>query len=270
MSTSPLALSYEPEELTDSPIELAVVQVQYPTIMSIPTNEALLAAFQERVRDLYPFLSVGPQGIFTVSSQNVEQQPTTRVFQFMDINQRWTVTLSADSIALETRNYTTFSEFSNRLLKILAAANEVYSLRDKQRLGLRYINEIRHKDTEATEASSALWNTIIRPEVLGILSTEVGDSVDQSVQELSLTIRNGKLTMRHGAFPQGTSVAPLPNQSVLDDPFYLLDFDAFDDRPSNLDVRSLSETLRDYNRSIFSLFRWSLQDEYYQELKGHG
>lgn len=268
MSATPLTPQNQPEDLAHTPIKFAVAQVQYPTIMSVPTNDTLLANFQERVRDLYPFLSIGQSIGIMVSPQNVEQQPMTRVFQFTDANQQWTATLSADSLSLETRNYTTFNEFSNRLLKILAAAKEVYSLKDRRRLGLRYINEIRRKDEETTLASQVSWNAIIRPEVLGILSTEVGSSVSQSFQELSLTIRNGKLTMRHGAFLQGTAVTSLPNESVPNTPFYLLDFDAFDDQPSDLDIRSLSETLHDYNRSVFSLFRWSLDDDYYQQLKG--
>lgn len=268
MSTEPLSLQYEPEELALPPLKLAVAQVQYPTIMSVPTNDALLASFQESVRDLYPFLSAGQSIGIAVSPQSVEQQPMTRVFRFTDTNQQWTVTLSADSIALETRSYTTFTEFANRLLKILAAAKEVYSIKDRRRLGLRYINEIRRESAETTGASEASWDSFIRSEVLGILSTDLGDSITQSIQELSLTIREGKLTMRHGAFSEGTAVAPLPNQPVPDGPFYLLDFDAFNDQPSDLNIRSLTDTLRDYNRSIFSLFRWSLNSEFYQQLRG--
>jgi uncharacterized protein (TIGR04255 family) len=270
MSSEPLSVQYEPEKLAHPPLKLAVAQIQYPTIMSVPTSDKLLASFQESVRDLYPLLSVG-QGIgFAVSSQSIEQQPRPRIFQLTDADQRWTVTLSADSIALEARDYTTFNEFSNRLLKVIAAAKEVYPLTSRRRLGLRYVNEIRDESEETTEASEVSWNSVIRPEILGILATDLGASVNQAFQEVSLTIKNGALTMRHGAFAEGTAVRPLDNQPVLDKPFYLLDFDAFDDQPGDLSSNRVSDTLRDYNRSIFSLFRWSLTHEFYERLKGKG
>lgn len=259
---------HEPERLKRSPLALVVAQVQFPAILAIQTDDALLAHFQEQIRDKYPYLFLGQQFGFTVGSQGVEQQQVAaKVYQFADANRDWSVTLTTNSIALEARNYTNYGDFSERVLRIVDAARKVYRIEFRQRLGLRYVNEIKHPRVRNPED----WISLINPQLLGPLADErLSYLVNFSYQETGLKLKSGGLTLRHGHFAQGTTVAPAPGDtpSQETEPFYLLDFDAFDEEGRDLDGHTLEELLRSYNHTMFQLLHWGVQEELFDYLKG--
>ena len=259
-----------PERLYNSPLAVVVAQVQFPTILSVPTDETLLARFQDRIRDKYPYLFYGQQVGFSVGPQGIEQQSTSsRLYQFADADRRWMVTLSASSIALEAHDYTDYEDFSERLLRILASAREVYNIDLRQRLGLRYVNEIRHPQVRAPKD----WASFINPQLLGPLAvTGLSSLITASYQETGLQLDNGGLTLRHGHFAQGTTVASPPGDIPKEEsgPFYLLDFDAYDETGRDLDDHTLYGLLENYNHTMYQLLRWGVQEKLFDYLKGDG
>lgn len=258
---------YEPEQLHNTPLALVVAQVRFPPVLSIQTDDRSLAHFQDLIRDRYPFVFIGQQIGLNVGPQGIEQQqPPGRIYQFADAKREWAVSLAADSVALEARHYTTYDDFSPRIMSLIAAVKEVYRVSERTRLGLRYINEIRHPDASTV----ADWMPLLRHELLGLAARrEIAPSIKSTVQELSLNLQRGGLTIRHGYVPQGTTVAPFPGEQILNaGPFYLLDFDTFDEQSQALDDFTLDELLRSYNHTMFQLFRWLVQDPLYDYLKG--
>ncbi len=258
---------YEPERLSQSPLSLVVAQIRFPPVLSIQTDEKSLASFQDRLRDRYPYLSIGQQIGINIGPQGVEQQTASgKIYQFADVDREWIVSLTVDSVALEARRYTDYDDFSERLMRLMAAVKDVYRIEVRQRLGLRYINEIRHPNASAISD----WVPLIRRELLGLASnSDMASSISSSMQELSLSLRDGGLTIRHGHFPEGTTVAPLPGDAPKDQgAFYLLDLDAFDEQGRDLDNHTLDELFRSYNHTMFQIFRWLVQDELYDYLKG--
>ena len=258
----------QPERLQNSPLELVVAQVQFPDILSIQTDDALLARFQDEIRDNYPYLFLGQQFALNVGPQGVEQQQgTARIYRFADGDRDWSVTLTTNSVALEARNYTDYEDFSERVLRIVEAARKVYKISIRQRLGLRYVNEIKHPNVTTAKD----WSTLINPQLLGLLADKgLSSLVNFSYQETGLRLENGGLTLRHGHFEQGTTVAPPPGEAPTEqnDPFYLLDFDAFDDEGRDLDWHTLEELLKSYNHTMFQLLHWGVQKELFNHLKG--
>jgi uncharacterized protein (TIGR04255 family) len=257
---------YEPEQLPNAPLALVVAQIRFPPVLSIQTDEKLLAQFQDLLRDRYPFVYVGQQIGLNVGPQGIEQQQTAgRIYQFADADREWAVSLAVDSVALEARRYTDYEDFRRRIMSLIGAVKEVYRVAERLRLGLRYINEIRYPDASTVTD----WIPLLRYELLGLLAKgEITPFVKSSLQELSLNLHNGGLTIRHGYVPQGTTVAPLPGERVQDaGPFYLLDFDAFDEQGRDLDDRTLDELFQSYNHTMFQLFRWLVQDQLYDYLK---
>jgi uncharacterized protein (TIGR04255 family) len=258
----------EPERLHNSPLALVVAQVQFPAILSVQTDQALLARFQNEIRHRYPYLFLGQQLAFSVGPQSVEQQQAVgRLYQFTDAERQWVVTLTANSIALEARRYTDYEDFSERLLRVLGSAREVYNIELRVRLGLRYVNEIRHPNVERPEG----WRSLINPQLLGPLAgTGLSPLITSSYQEAALRLDNGGLTLRHGHFAQGTTVAPPPGGAVPeeDGPFYLLDLDAYDEEGSDLDDHTIDGLLTSYNHTMFQIFYWSIQEELFGYLKG--
>ncbi len=258
----------EPERLRNAQLALVVAQLQFPTILSIQTDQTLLARFQEEIRDKYPYLFLGQQFGFQVGLQGVEQQQAaSRVYQFTDATREWSVTLTTSAVALEARNYTDYGDFSERVLRIVDAARKVYKIEFRQRLGLRYVNEIRHPDVKTAEG----WTSLINPQLLGPLADErLSSHFNFSYQEAGLQLSNGQLAIRHGHFAQGTTVVPPPGSmpQEQDGPFYLLDFDAFDEEGRDLGEHALEELLRSYNHTMFQLLHWGVQRELFEYLRG--
>lgn len=258
----------QPERLEKSPLALVVAQVQFPAILSIQTDDARLASFQDEIRDRYPLLFLGQQFGFNVGPQGVEQQQVAaKVYQFADASRDWTVTLTLNSVGLEARNYTDYADFSERVLSLVDAARKVYRIESRQRLGLRYVNEIRHPSVR----TAGDWTSLINPQLLGPLADEgLSSRFNFSYQEAGLQLDNGQLTLRHGHFAQGTTVAPPPGivPQPQTDPFYLLDFDAFDEASRDLHGNALEELLRSYNHTMFQLLHWGVQKELFDYLKG--
>ena len=258
---------YEPERLSNDPLALVVAQVRFPPVLSIQTDRKALARFQDLIRDRYPYVYVGQQLDLEVGPQGIEQQQASgRIYQFADADREWAAALAVDSVTLEARHYTNYEDFSQRITSLIAAVKEVYRVTERVRLGLRYINEIRHPD--ATTVTD--WEPLLRHELLGLAaSREIAPLLESTVQELRLNLQNGGLTIRHGHVPRGTTVAPLPGEQPQDaGSFYLLDFDTFDEGRRDLDDHTLDELLRSYNHTMFQLFRWLVQDELYDYLKG--
>jgi len=55
----------------------------------------------------------------------------------------WSVVLSSNAISLETRQYTSIAEYSDRFNALLEAATAALPITERLRLGFRFINEIR-------------------------------------------------------------------------------------------------------------------------------
>jgi uncharacterized protein (TIGR04255 family) len=260
--------SYEPERLSNSPLALVVAQIRFPPVLSIQTDDRSLARFQDLLRDRYPYLSIGQQIGINIGPQGVEpQEPSVgRIYQFTDADREWVVSLTVESVALEARSYIDFEDFSERFLRLMNTVKEVYRIQIRRRLGLRYINEIRHPDISAIND----WVSLLRHELLGLAAnSDFAPLIRSSLQELKFDLPIGGLTMRHGYLTQGTTVAPLPGDVPKDEgPFYLLDFDAFDEQDRDLEVHTLDELLQSYNHTMFQLFRWLVQDRLYSYLKG--
>lgn len=257
---------YDPESLKRSPLALAVAQIRFPVNMTIPTDDGLLARFQGQVRNFYPVLSVGQQAGFSLTPGGIQpQQLSTRFYQFTDPERQWTLTLASDALSLETRHYTIADDFMDRLLKVVAAVKDTYDQSIRQRVGLRYVNEIRYPGAD----TPADWRTLLRPELLGVIADEnLTRSVVSATQEVTFDVPDGNLTIRHGFLPQGNAVAPLSGTEQTSGPFYLFDLDAYNDQSGDLDEKTLDRLFRGYNSVIHNLFRWALEEKLFDHLKG--
>lgn len=253
-----------------TPLAMVLCQVSFTRVLGI-ADPVFVFPFQRAIQPLYPVTSqvqgvelqigFGPEG-GTVQQQ--ESRPSQ--WHFADREDTWRIILAGDSVVLQTRAYTEFSEFLERLRDVLAALSEHIQPQLATRVGLRYVNEIRPNGMD--------WPSVIHPTLLGPTgAAELGGTgaLLQSVQQIALRYPHDRgVNVTHGVFPVGAVVQPRPDEPTPDGPFYLLDFDAYREFPLPaslpMDPDAICHHVMSFHDVIHTLFRWSLTEQYTRSL----
>jgi uncharacterized protein (TIGR04255 family) len=245
---------------------LALCQIRFTQVLGV-AEEKVVAPFQRAIQVDYPILRPAPEvDLEVVFGPEVAVQRRTRApqWRFSDREQNWTVVLAQDFLALETRRYDRFEDFLDRLRRLLGALVEHVQPALLTRIGLRYIDEIREENPN--------WPTIISPALLGPLAVPaLAEHAAQSVQELRLVFPGDEaVNLRHGLFPNGTTVEPRPGEKLPSSPFYLLDCDAYrafspPDSPA-VEPEAICALVAAYHRVLHRLFRWSITEKFTERL----
>lgn len=244
------------------PLALALCQVRFATKFGL--NDLSVASFQEALEGDYPNPErqqqlTAVQGGAHGGQGDLQVPIPEMLWKFTDDTGDWSVTLTQDFVALETRAYADFDDFLIRLRRVLDVLNQTIRPRVGRRIGLRYINEIRFDVGD--------WTDIIQKELLGVLAIEsIRDSVDQAMQVLTLRAQEAQISLRHGVFPAGTTVVPKPGSQTPTTPFYLIDIDMFREfappRSLTMDPVAISEYVATFHSTVSQLFRWATTEEY--------
>jgi uncharacterized protein (TIGR04255 family) len=231
-----------------NPLKVVVAQIRFPPVYALE-QAAGVSAFQEGVRAEYPvakpragelLISVGPSGAAAPTSQ---QGP----WQFQTQDEQWTVAVTPESVSLETTSYLRYEDFRLRLQEVLRVATDTIKPARQERIGLRYVNEISHPDARSVSD----WQRFLDPELLGITGGELlKDYVTQSMQQVSVILEDGRLTIRHGYIRQDN-----------DESVYLLDIDAFDETPTPFGIDDILTKLDAFKSWVWRVFRGSISDE---------
>jgi uncharacterized protein (TIGR04255 family) len=245
------------------PLMLTLFQIQFPTVLGVE-NPQYVAPFQEAIRERYPNLlptnQVEMQIAMAAGEAQIRRGEMFRQWRFSDMDDNWVVVLGHNFVTLETRSYEHFDAFVDQIQFIIDALIAHIRPTVGLRIGLRYINEIRSPDEDVL--------SFIRPQLLGPLAVDsVAAHLIQGVQELRLAFEQGNgLNIRHGYVPQGTTVQPRTDDERFDEPFYLLDFDAFYEfsplEPLAMQSDMICNYVNDYHSLIYQLFRWSVTETY--------
>ena len=120
------------------------------------------------------------------------------------------------------------------------------------------------------------WNTIIRTDLLGpLVIPEFIGQASQIISAQQLVFHypdNRGVNIHHGLLAEGTTVQGHKKPQDISDPFYLLDFDVFQEFPpgnvAEVDLSVIQQIVKEYHKVIYQLFRWSVTQEYISILEG--
>jgi uncharacterized protein (TIGR04255 family) len=244
----PLALPDQPRRFYETnSLRLVVCQLRFPVIHRFD-EPGVLARFQDVLGERYP-RSV-PEQQLTIAGGPAMPAAATAALQywrFQGVDDGWSVAIARDFVSLETTAYLRYEEFRERVAEVLDATLAL-GIKLRERLGLRYVDEIRHPDAK----KPGDWRRFINEKLLGMVGgDELGDDVIQALQDIRLREDDGTLAIRHGYL--GADVA-------AGEPFYLLDLDYYDDRPRPLDADQLLSQLDDYHHAMHNVWETAITD----------
>lgn len=157
-----------------------ICQLRFPEILTINAN--LPVEFQEAIREQFPKFSTNletpaPRISGTPGNLQIENQPSTKNYQFSSLDGNWRVNLTSTFISLSCSRYENWESFAKNLDIPLAAFIKIYKPACFERIGLRYLNFISRQELDLEDIP---FNRLFAEPYLGLLGDD--DIAEQSVQ----------------------------------------------------------------------------------------
>lgn len=239
--------------LTNAPLVRVIAQLRFPEVLSVEQRD-FVAPFQEAIRGRYPVLRQDQtQGIRLRPGDIVPGKPTV-AWRFNDTSGHWRVTLTSEFLALETTNYTSRSDFFDRVKYLAEALEEHVGPGQLDRLGVRYIDRI---TGEAVDDIARL----VRPEVRGIMGTIAATRARHAISEVMFELPTARVLARWGGLPPDQTVDPAAIEPASQRS-WILDLDMSSAAPMPFSVERVVAEARQYAERIYTIFRWVVTEEF--------
>lgn len=245
-----------------APLTQVLAQVRFPVLPRF-ADGSFIAPFHDAIRADYPAVSRDQQVSLRMAlGEGLQTGISETKWRLATRDRSWVVTLGETALTLESTAYRDIDDFLRRFGAVLEIARKSLELEERVRLGLRYVNQIRHPDAKTLTD----WSRLLRPEFVGFASSDLlGGDIEHMVQELRVTRDDGVLAVRHGLI-SGAEVMP-PGTIAPPDSFYLVDLDYFDATEIRLDTSQTLGQARGFSDFMYRLFRWSLGDRLFEYLE---
>ncbi|MGB7982951.1 MAG: TIGR04255 family protein [Candidatus Nanopelagicales bacterium] len=184
-----------------------------------------------------------------------------------------TLTIMSESLTYETTAYDNFEHLLEAVTGACSVLVEAKVRPALQRVGLRYIDEIRVSEDIVDMRQWKRWINERLVGQLDALPTEVPATRSQAMTTFDLGGGRG-LNFRCTALDQGTIVVPqhLRRKPVESGPFFVLDFDGFHDFTTQDTVELSAEVVRDALSAVHvpcgTAFQNSITDEARELFRG--
>lgn len=231
------------EVFPNSPLEYAVAEVRYPYAPRL-RQDGIRDAILLELEDLFPILK--PVQLLTVTgavggpvSPQFDQVP--RAFSR---SRRTGLAVTANALTLDTTDYNTFDEFRSMINRCLLAVDKHASPAALERVGLRYVNEIRVPEAiiDARDWRGWVADVLVGPATLD--NSHGALELQGAVQYT--TGQDQRLTFRFSAAREGSVVGdgPLRRRNTPGSvPFFVLDLDSYWEPPTDMSPTWASETV---------------------------
>jgi len=252
---------------SNSPLALTIVELRHTASPALTDTDQ--ASLKSLLAADFPLLRPALQvtGV-TVSTTGVTPDQTFNP-RYMTRDSTAAITYRRDAIVVETTKYKRRSVLREVLKQAVEARQKVAPVDGVERLGIRYINELRAPDIEGP-CDWTHWISAPLTSIAGLQTAR--DGSPQTWQGITVfgTPSVG-VVLRHGNF-EGYAVEPtgdLRRPTPLPGPFYLLDLDCFwvpeGDMPPP-DWELIEPRYNDAGLSAYELFEQLITDRYRTEV----
>ena len=270
------------EVYPNAPLVLVAAEIRHPDAGTLSDREK-----QQLKRALADELPVArplnrPAGMVATIGPGVaatQFQPTPAISspRFLSRDLVTSATFHADAVVIETTEYPGFEAFLALTQRVLSARLSVGSLDGVERLGLRYIDEIRVPSVGDTSS----WRDWIGPTLLGpnhlADQLELTNDAWQGISTYSGKLDAGdfeqmSLVLRYGT-GEGYALAPdgdLRRKTPPPGPFFLIDIDSYwgpaTQAVPELDLNAVTSALEALHGPVRTLFESSITDRLRDEV----
>ncbi len=206
-----------------APLKLVTFQIRFP---SVPDLDELTPpkALSHALRERYPILG-GPAPVMQLELGPGQAQQRQRGSRLTNRERTKTLTLTGDSVALETSRYERYERFAEDVDWVLERVDAATPLPAVTRLGLRYIDEIQIEGTSTLSD----WRAWINSDLIVGGVVDGYETLDYLAQMVLSIDDLHRLTIRYGRVSQPV-VDPngfLRINESPTGPYFLLDIDSF-------------------------------------------
>ena len=179
------------------PVELVSAEIRFQYMPRLGTEETF-STLSERFADFSNVQREQRAEFAVVLPQGTSRLDNETAVRLMDESRTKSITLSAQRMTVETTDYLGWESFGELIGR---AADELWRLAPVriERLGLRYLDEIRSPDVTADVRS---WTDWVRPGLLGAMSVLPDEAVPEQFQSVTVAQlpRDAAVIVRVGVF----------------------------------------------------------------------
>lgn len=258
----------EREIYPNAPVVLVALEVRHP--IAGPLSYAERLTIKDRLAERLPIMrtpqltsvqsAVSMQAGASIQgalSASAPQMRTEEFAKFFSRDNATAVSMLPGAVTIETTRYVRWEYLRELAAAALTARHEVGSIDGIERLGLRYIDEIRVPSEPESGWEQWVDNTLVGPtrvgEKLGLRPTQwQGVTVFESGPDRTLALRYGPRE-GYAVDPGGDLKRPTPTPG----PFFLMDIDSFwtpSDRIPEFDVELLLTVCNELHEPVRGLF----------------
>lgn len=252
-----------------APLEFVACEIRYPFAPALEKStvpEAMLAAISH---DL-PIPSEENVQTLTLGPGQTSSMTEPR-FRFLDRKRTRSAVVAKSAVTIETTSYEEYGDFRALIGEVLSAVRGIAAIVGAERVGLRYINEIR----VPTPVNSVLdWKGWIADEIMAVLSVGQGLHTNTLETVLGMVSEPASITLRLAAL-KGNGVVgnnPLRRRSMPGTgSFFVVDIDSFWESGDNdlldFDVDPLLDLVDNLHRPVGRIFQSTLTEKLRRELR---
>lgn len=253
------------EVFPQPPLALVAAEIRFSDAARLRqqvTKDEVTIALEER----FPFAEALEQQVFNVSPPAPPQLQQQSGVVLRNGNRTETLTLLSGSLTYETTAYT---DFDDLLAAVAAACKALVAAKVSpalQRIGLRYIDEVRVPEPVTEVRQWSKWIDRRLTEHLEVGPESAPATSTQGISTYDLGESRG-LNFRFAALNQGPIVVPqhLQRPAYEPGPFFVLDFDGYQDfageAATRLSAEVVSKTLAAVHAPCGESFQRAITDE---------
>lgn len=230
-----------------NPLKLVICQIRFPVLTRFE-QAGFITPFEQALQTAFPRVAQEQQVVVAFGPGAPSAPVTSPSWRFQKLDGTASALLARDALTIETTAYVRFEEFEPTVRSAFAALRDL-GVGVRERLGLRYVNEIHHPEA----ATPSAWRHLLNPEILGMVGGELlGDDVIHALQNIRVRDEDAVVVINHGFLGR--------EAAANGHPFYQLDIDFGDERATPFDVEGSLNQVVSFHDRIKSLFEMSLSD----------